>query len=127
MPLPLTFRSSCWLSCGNGGEFASLARDRLALAIEELHSEPERLGGGGPQVRGQEGERCPGRIGNETRYSHLHGHERIGLSYIFERRVALASQVPRGGQQFERAAVERIELNESLRHLEQPRRVTQLV
>src|SRR3989441_4548726 len=42
-------------------------------------------------------------------------------------RVALPAQVPRGGQQFERAPVKRLELHELLRHVEQPGRVTQLV
>src|SRR5437773_662826 len=81
---------------------------------EKLHREPERLGGGGLQVRGQEGDRCPGRIGNETRHGHLHGHQRVGLSDVLERRVALPLQVPRGGQEFERAPVERVELHELL-------------
>src|SRR2546426_795406 len=112
---------------GDGGDVARLARHDLPLGVQELYGEPERLGGNGLEVGGEERDGGAARVGDEARHGHLHGQERVGLGEVFERRVAFPAEIPRRRQQLDRGAVERVELHEPLRHVEQPRRVAQLV
>src|SRR2546430_10019464 len=98
-----------------GRDVPRLACHGPPLRVEELHREPERLGGGRPQVRRQERRRRAARVGHKARYGDLDGEQRIDLDQVLEGRVPSAAQVPGRREQSDRAPIQRVELHATLR------------